>query len=196
VGLEPTLPHYGCGVLAAERPVLALAQQVGPEGLEPSPTWLRARHAAANTLIPCVYPSGAGGIRTHASQIKSLLCCRYTTTPRAAVALFLPVPSDHFSYLQKKDQKSRSGWSRTTVFALSERRASVALPSVHTPPLPSRDDWNRTSFLVFPKHAGSRRPTSRFVVSEKRSPLTPSPSPARGEGRRSHSSPKMTRADA
>ncbi len=21
VGLEPTLPHYGCGVLAAERPV-------------------------------------------------------------------------------------------------------------------------------------------------------------------------------
>ena len=24
---------------------------VGPEGLEPSPTWLRARHAAANTLI-------------------------------------------------------------------------------------------------------------------------------------------------
>ena len=26
---------------------------VGSEGLEPSPTWLRARHAAANTLIPC-----------------------------------------------------------------------------------------------------------------------------------------------
>lgn len=28
------------------------SQSVGPEGLEPSPTWLRARHAAANTLIP------------------------------------------------------------------------------------------------------------------------------------------------
>ena len=26
---------------------------VGSEGLEPSPTWLRARHAAASTLIPC-----------------------------------------------------------------------------------------------------------------------------------------------
>ena len=26
---------------------------VGSEGLEPSPAWLRARHAAANTLIPC-----------------------------------------------------------------------------------------------------------------------------------------------
>ena len=51
VGLEPTSPHYGCGVLAAGRPVPFV--QVGSEGLEPSPTWLRARHAAASTLIPC-----------------------------------------------------------------------------------------------------------------------------------------------
>ena len=49
--LELTLPHYGCGVLAAERPVLKLSA-VGPEGLEPSPPWVRTRHAAANTLIP------------------------------------------------------------------------------------------------------------------------------------------------
>ena len=28
------------------------AKTVGPEGLEPSPRWLRARHAAANTWIP------------------------------------------------------------------------------------------------------------------------------------------------
>ena len=67
VGLEPTFPHYGCGVLAAERPVLVVAElvvilPVGPEGLEPSPTWLRARHAAANTLIPRLHSSGAGGI--------------------------------------------------------------------------------------------------------------------------------------
>ena len=27
---------------------------VGPDGLEPSPAWLRARYAAANTLIPCI----------------------------------------------------------------------------------------------------------------------------------------------
>jgi hypothetical protein len=32
--------------------VLANALPVGSEGLEPSPTWLRARHAAASTLIP------------------------------------------------------------------------------------------------------------------------------------------------
>jgi hypothetical protein len=54
VRFELTLPHYGCGVLAAERPVLVINHEFteGPEGLEPSPTWLRARHAAANTLIP------------------------------------------------------------------------------------------------------------------------------------------------
>src|SRR5580700_7765596 len=28
VGLEPTFPHYGCGVLAAERPVLVVAELV------------------------------------------------------------------------------------------------------------------------------------------------------------------------
>src|SRR5205823_10312526 len=51
VGLEPTSPHYGCGILAAGRPVPVI--QVGPEGLEPSPASLRARYAAANTLVPC-----------------------------------------------------------------------------------------------------------------------------------------------
>ena len=28
-------------------------ESVGPDGLEPSPAWVRARYAAANTLIPC-----------------------------------------------------------------------------------------------------------------------------------------------
>ena len=55
VGLEPTSPHYGCGVLAAGRPVHAIIR-VGPEGLEPSPAWLRARRAAANTLVPIDLP--------------------------------------------------------------------------------------------------------------------------------------------
>ena len=51
-GVEPALPRYECGVLASGRPVPANVLSVGPEGLEPSPTWLRARHAAASTLIP------------------------------------------------------------------------------------------------------------------------------------------------
>ena len=33
---------------------------VGPEGLEPSRRWLRARNAAANTLVPSVGPEGVG----------------------------------------------------------------------------------------------------------------------------------------
>ena len=62
VGLEPTSPHYGCGVLAAGRPVPC---RVGPEGLEPSPARLRAGCAAANTWDPFVtraLPSGRPAI--------------------------------------------------------------------------------------------------------------------------------------
>ena len=85
---------------------------VGSDGLEPSPAWLRARYAAANTLIPCILftpthnwrggnrtlapvlirdllsplsyapMSGAEGTRTLACRIKSPVCCRYTTTPK------------------------------------------------------------------------------------------------------------------
>jgi hypothetical protein len=40
----------GCGVLAAL--ATSAFRSMGSEGLEPSPTWLRARHAAASTLIP------------------------------------------------------------------------------------------------------------------------------------------------
>ena len=49
-----------------------LLPSVGSEGLEPSLSWLRARRAAANTLIPCLFCSvvpfcahlGRGGSRT------------------------------------------------------------------------------------------------------------------------------------
>src|SRR5439155_15360446 len=48
------LPHKcssGFVLLATNRWPLTSAA-MGPEGLEPSPRWLRARHAAANTWIP------------------------------------------------------------------------------------------------------------------------------------------------
>ena len=38
--------------------------RVGPEGLEPSPAWLRARCAAANTLVPPIARSRPGRSRT------------------------------------------------------------------------------------------------------------------------------------
>jgi hypothetical protein len=61
VGLEPTSPHYGCGVLATRRPVLITA--LGPEGLEPSPAWLRARGSATRALVPQVHFSQSNSSR-------------------------------------------------------------------------------------------------------------------------------------
>ena len=101
-GLEPTSPHYGCGILAAGRPVLVV--QVGLVGLEPTSTGLRDRRIASSATTPIVSgsgrnrtsgldlirvllsplsyaPSGAGGTRTRTCRIKSPVCCRYTTTP-------------------------------------------------------------------------------------------------------------------
>jgi hypothetical protein len=114
---------------------------VGPEGLEPSPTWLRARHAAANTLIPSfryaaaasllhrildirwrlplvafVAKIGVGRTRTLTLQIKSLLCCLYTTTPGEDVRAFESRQlSPHHNQLPcnvfQKAKNNRLGWS-------------------------------------------------------------------------------------
>ena len=61
-------------------------KKVGPEGFEPSPIWLRARHAANNTSDPRLYflvvhirhlvISRAGGIRTPTKHFKRVLCYR------------------------------------------------------------------------------------------------------------------------
>ena len=71
-GIEPAHPawqagrlplHHGCRLRSADfvgwvessRPTIRSTScgcAVGPEGLEPSPRWLRARDAAANTWIP------------------------------------------------------------------------------------------------------------------------------------------------
>jgi hypothetical protein len=51
---------------------------VGPEGLEPSRHGLRARYAAANTLVPSVGPEG---VEPSPSQIKSLARYHYATAP-------------------------------------------------------------------------------------------------------------------
>src|SRR5471030_2553665 len=45
--------------MASREAAVTSRVQVGPEGLEPSPRWLRARHAAANTWIP-IEPSPIG----------------------------------------------------------------------------------------------------------------------------------------
>jgi hypothetical protein len=57
-------PHFRHGKAAGCRYIMGAFQhdqivneQVGPEGLEPSPSRLRAGHAAANTLIPHFRPT-------------------------------------------------------------------------------------------------------------------------------------------
>ncbi len=90
--------------------------QLGPEGLEPSPRWLRARYAAANTWIPfgpegvepssgpykepalaiSYGPSGAGGSRTHTLPLKRRIRCHYATAPnRSRTYRFKRVATNH-----------------------------------------------------------------------------------------------------
>lgn len=61
-GLEPTSPPTNLSVGARTSACVS----VGPEGLEPSPTWLRTRHAAANTLVPrfCLFAHAVLGAVT------------------------------------------------------------------------------------------------------------------------------------
>ena len=87
--------------MASRQAAVTSRVQVGPEGLEPSPRWLRARYAAANTWIPFgpegVEPSSgpykepalavelranrAGGSRTHTLPLKRRIRCHYATAP-------------------------------------------------------------------------------------------------------------------
>jgi hypothetical protein len=50
-GVEPTLPRYECGVFAARRPV-PVCRKWDQTGSNRHQVRLRARYAAANTLIP------------------------------------------------------------------------------------------------------------------------------------------------
>ena len=174
-GLEPTSPHYGCGILAAGRPVHV--SSVGPEGLEPSPAGLRARCAAANTLIPyCFIPqhrrggsrtldlilirdllsplsyapaNRAGGTRTLTCRIKSPVCCRYTTTPMLVGRMrFNRVNIASLLFLRSRQ-----------VVALRVELSATRLSAAFGQPAldyrrPSRDGRTRTCVLVLPRHAG------------------------------------------
>ncbi len=57
-------PHVLPGQQAGCRYLTGASTPMGPEGLEPSPSWLRARHAAANTLVPLIRRTESQGQRT------------------------------------------------------------------------------------------------------------------------------------
>jgi hypothetical protein len=60
--------RYDGSILPLDEQCLLLVSSVGSEGLEPSPPWLRATYAAANTLIPLV-AIGVEGIEPSASVL-------------------------------------------------------------------------------------------------------------------------------
>ncbi len=57
--------------MASREAAVTSQVQLGPEGLEPSPRWLRARHAAANTWIPIERtPVGPAGVEPTPYRLK------------------------------------------------------------------------------------------------------------------------------
>src|SRR5947199_5955420 len=57
--------------MASREAAVTSRVQLGPEGLEPSPRWLRARHAAANTWIPIEQtPVGPAGVEPTPYRLK------------------------------------------------------------------------------------------------------------------------------
>ena len=69
----------GCGVLAAL--ATSAFHPVGSEGLEPSPTWLRARHAASNTLIPFCFSNFCAHNRRGGNRTLDLVLKRDLLSP-------------------------------------------------------------------------------------------------------------------
>ena len=120
VGLEPTSPHYGCGVLAAERPVLVLS--VGPVGIEPTSSGLRDRRITLSATVPVSRRGGSrtlalelirlpllplsyapasrvGGDRTHTCRIKSPVCCQLHHDPMGGRAYAFVASWQHRVFL-------------------------------------------------------------------------------------------------
>ena len=136
-GLEPSFPHYGCGVVAAGPPVhrrtQAITLSVRPEGLEPSLARVRAGCAAANTLVPIfvfsLAISGVEGTRTLTFPLKRRKRCRYATTlktfgRRVDVSAATPGTCS----FARSSFASSPEWSRTTADGISDRHASVTPP--------------------------------------------------------------------
>ena len=93
-GFEPTpspwqgdaLPGYAIGTLTLLRPLL------GPRGVEPRPTSLRARHAANNTSVPwhllnCQRPSRRHSLRRQSINQESNLGQHITSVPHCHYAI-------------------------------------------------------------------------------------------------------------
>ena len=162
--------------------------QVGSEGLEPSPTWLRARHAATSTLIPCsCFASRCFSLRAQSARRESnprrgpYKRPALTTELRASGA----EGSRTLTFPLKRRKRCRYATtpigSRAYAFEplCSLHRLSPVLScprwsrttagdvsdryaSVTTPD--SREGRSRTDCFVLPRHAGRRSPSSRCIA--------------------------------
>jgi hypothetical protein len=165
---------------------------VGSEGLEPSPTWLRARHAASNTLIPC----SCFVVRVRAQWARRESNPRPGPYKRPALTTELRAAA-----IAGRGQRSGAEGSRTLTFPLKRRKRCryATTPSVEwayafewrglhhvKSPVVSCPRWSRTTAgdvsdryasvttpdsreggsrtrgLVLPRHARHRSSSSRF----------------------------------
>jgi hypothetical protein len=161
----------------------AFIQSVGPEGLEPSPTWLRARHAAANTLIPFRFfifsahnPRGGNrtlDLRLIRTPLQPLSYARSvgpkgveplpfrlkggsaTVTPRPQMS------GEAYAFKSRASCQRRFSFLKilcSVVVLRIELSATWISARFGQPALDyrvvSRDGRNRTDTIVFPKHVG------------------------------------------
>ena len=105
-GVEPALPPWQGSRLPLHHGRVEhnriVKQRVGPEGLEPSPSWLRARHAAANTLIPICLPSGSPEDRTQRAPVISR---SWATSPRLPISSSSYGNRTHLSALKERNPR-------------------------------------------------------------------------------------------
>ena len=96
---------------------------LGPEGLEPSPTWLRARHAATSTLIPFSY--------RFVSRAK--LARRESDSRPVSYKDTAPTTELRASGVEG---------SRTLTFPLKRRKSTTGIHAVGAPVTPRPRSWS------------------------------------------------------
>jgi hypothetical protein len=166
---------------------------VGSEGLEPSPTWLRARHAAASTLIPlccfCCFVDCAQSARRESNPRPDAYKRPALTTELRAAAIAGP------------SQLSGAEGSRTLTFPLKRRKRCryATTPSVEWAyAFDSRASCQRRFSVLSPLSSVVvlRIELSHLVISRvwATSPQLPSRKSGRSESNRLSRAPKAREA--
>ena len=151
---------------------------LGPEGLEPSPTWLRARHAAANTLVPRARLGSPHLNRSFGSVVRGGI------EPPPATYQIAMLPLQHRTF-------GRVG-VEPTISCSQGTRGAVPLPPVG---LTSREQhlwaWNQ-HFPFHGRFSGAARRTNRACffqrAQQKSSASRVTPSFGRSEALEGHMS--------